>query len=122
MGRSDQRGLETLEFVGLFPLVLLTILIVWQFMLVGYAAIVAAGVAREGARAAAIGHSPHSAVEEACPPGLRCRVDDFYRGPGDMRTVVAEVQVPKVGLPFIDNIEYPWVQSTARMRYEGTRQ
>lgn len=119
---NEQRGLETLEFVGLFPLVLLTILIVWQFMLVGYAAIVAAGVAREGARAATIGHPPSSAVEEACPPGLRCRVDDFYLGPGDMRTVVAEVQVPKVSMPFIGNIEYPWVQSTARMRYEGWRE
>jgi hypothetical protein len=122
MKRSDQRGLEILEFVGLFPLVLLTILIVWQFMLVGYAAIVAAGVAREGARAATIGHPPGSAVGEACPPGLACRVDDFYPGPGDMVTVVAAVQVPKVSLPFIDNVEYPWVQSTAKMRYEGWRE
>jgi len=116
--RADQKGTETLEFVGLFPLVMLTILIVWQFTLVGYAAIITAGASREGARAAAIDADVNMAVREASS-GLEWRIED--RTYGEMRSVTVAIRVPKVPLPFIENIQYPWIYSKATMRYEGYR-
>ena len=50
----DKKGIETIEFIGLFPLILLALLIIWQLMLVGYTVIIAASAAREGARAAVV--------------------------------------------------------------------
>lgn len=113
---QDEKGLETLEFVGLFPLVILAILLVWQFTLVGYAGIIAAGAAREGARAAAVGADIYGAVSNASS-GLEWRIDNITGG-SEMRSVTVAIRVPKVSLPFIKNIKYPWVRSTATMRYE----
>lgn len=113
---QDERGSELIEFVGMFPLVILAALIAWQFILVGYAGIVAAGAAREGARAAAVEKDVAAAVQ-AASAGLRCEVD--YAGGGEMRTVRVRVQVPKVALPFLGNVEYPWVYASAVMRREG---
>ena len=113
---QDERGAEAIEFVGLLPLVLLMALFAWQMILVGYAGIVAAGAAREGARAAAVDRSVNAAVQ-AGSAGLRAEV--VSTSGGEMRTVRVRVQVPKVALPFVRNIEYPWVYASATMRWEG---
>ena len=113
---KEERGAEAIEFVGLVPLVLLVALLSWQLILVGYAGIVAAGAAREGARAAAVDQDVGGAVS-ASSAGLRVEV--VSAGGGEMRSVRVRVQVPKIPLPLLGAIEYPWVYSTATMRYEG---
>ena len=113
---KEERGAEAIEFVGLVPLVLLVALLSWQLILVGYAGIVAAGAAREGARAAAVDQDVAGAVS-ASSAGLSVEV--VGAGGGEMRTVQVRVQVPKVPLPLLGAIEYPWVYSAATMRYEG---
>lgn len=117
--RDEERGAETVEFLGMLPLVILTIAIIWQFALVGYTAVITAGTAREAARAAAVGANCQSAAAQASVGwnGGTRRVSCSCGG--DMCTARVELQVKRAPLPLIDRLPtYPWVSSTARMRYE----
>ncbi|OIJ65171.1 TadE/TadG family type IV pilus assembly protein [Streptomyces mangrovisoli] len=49
--RGD-RGQVTIEFLGMTPLIILTLVLVWQCVLVGYAYTLAGNAADEGVRAA----------------------------------------------------------------------
>jgi hypothetical protein len=118
----EERGVELIEFLGFFPLILLVFFIAWQFILIGYTGVVAAGAAREGARAAvtrtAIGDavawgSPgfdgrrQWAVSGSCP--------DYAGGPV---TVQVWLEVPHVTLPFLGSLRYPRVSAKATLRCE----
>src|SRR5437870_5275386 len=50
-----ERGQSTVEFVAMLPMILLAGLVAWQLVLVGHVAWDAAGAARSGARAKAVG-------------------------------------------------------------------
>lgn len=50
----SERGSQTIEFIGVLPLFLLMIIIVWQFALAAAASITAKQAAMEGARAAMV--------------------------------------------------------------------
>lgn len=116
--RSDRgkKGIETIEFVGMFPLVLLALLIIWQLMLVGHTVIVAASAAREGARAAAVDKNPYAAVEQASSG----QAEVVSISGGDMRSVTVRARIPKINLPFIGYLpNLPYVYQTATMRYES---
>lgn len=112
---GDERGAETIEFLMLIPLVMFVALVAWQLLLVGYTGVVAAGAAREGARAAAVDADVNAAVQTSAA-GLRAEV--VSQSGGTLRTVKVRVQVPKVKLPFISGIKYPWIYAEATMRYE----
>lgn len=60
-------GQGTIELVGLFPLLLLVLLFVWQAALMGVGAHYAANSAQEGARAAAVGGDVQGAARAAVP-------------------------------------------------------
>ena len=49
---KNERGSQALQFLGLFPLVILSMLIIWQVGLISYSVVVAEAAARDGARAA----------------------------------------------------------------------
>ncbi|MET9930220.1 MULTISPECIES: TadE family protein [unclassified Streptomyces] len=49
----DDRGQLSVEFTGTFPLILLTLVVLWQCALVGYTFILAGNAADRGVRAAA---------------------------------------------------------------------
>ncbi|MPY37823.1 pilus assembly protein [Streptomyces adustus] len=49
-GRSD-RGQVTVEFLGMTPLIILTLVLLWQFVLVGYTFTLAGNAADEAVRA-----------------------------------------------------------------------
>ncbi|MFI7097795.1 TadE/TadG family type IV pilus assembly protein [Streptomyces sp. NPDC050161] len=51
LGGSD-RGQVSVEFLGMLPLILLVLVLLWQFVLVGYTFTLAANSADKGARAA----------------------------------------------------------------------
>ncbi|MCD2464706.1 TadE/TadG family type IV pilus assembly protein [Streptomyces sp. NPDC056374] len=52
-GRDD-RGQVAVEFLGMVPLILLTLALLWQIVLVGYAFTLAGNAADEAARACAV--------------------------------------------------------------------
>jgi len=116
---KDERGAETVEFLGTLPLVMLTIAIIWQFALLGYTAVITGGAAREAARAAAVAANCQTAAANAS-----IGWDDDTRRvscscAGDMCTAEVQLQVKRAPLPLIRSLPgYPWVTSTAMMRYE----
>ncbi|MFD3661780.1 TadE/TadG family type IV pilus assembly protein [Streptomyces sp. NPDC058659] len=86
-----------IEFLGMVPLILLTLALLWQVVLVGYTYTLAANAADEGARACAVGgdHSEAAlrhldgawrdgAVVGGCSPS------------GGMATLTVVVQVPAI--------------------------
>jgi hypothetical protein len=122
---NDERGAELIEFLGIFPIVLLTFAIVWQFMLVGYTGIVASGAAREGARAAAVRADVERAVKFASPgfdgrrewtalAGYPCTTSG-----GNPVTIQVRLEIPHVIFPFLGALDaYPKVAAVATMRCE----
>jgi pilus assembly protein CpaE len=64
---ADDSGQGTLELVGIFPLLLLVLLFIWQAVLMGVGAHYAANSAQEGARAASVGADVDSAARAAVP-------------------------------------------------------
>ncbi len=60
-------GQGAIELVGLFPLLLLVLLFIWQAVLMGIGAHYAANSAQEGARAAAVGGDVERAARAAVP-------------------------------------------------------
>ncbi|MBM4457681.1 MAG: hypothetical protein FJ011_07960 [Chloroflexi bacterium] len=65
---GDERGVEVVEGIGMFVLLLMTGLIIWQFMIVGHQMVVVGDAARHGARAAAAHRSCGVAVQLAVSP------------------------------------------------------
>ncbi|MGW8761739.1 TadE/TadG family type IV pilus assembly protein [Streptomyces sp. NPDC055815] len=53
--RDDDRGQVAVEFLGMVPLILLTLALLWQVVLVGYTYTLAGNAADEAARAGAVG-------------------------------------------------------------------
>ena len=121
----DERGVELIEFLGFFPLALLLLVIVWQFILVGYAGLLASGAAREGARAAATREDVERAVRHASPgfdgrrrwwplAGYPCA--GYSNHPV---TIAVELEVPHVSFPFVGPLDaYPRVTQVATVRCE----
>ena len=121
----DERGVELVEFLGVLPLALLTLAVAWQFILVGYTGVVAAGAAREAARAAAVREDVERAVRFASP-GFDGRRSWAPLGgypcasySGAPVTVEVRLEVPHVVLPFLGALNaYPQVTAVASMRCE----
>ncbi|MEU3604446.1 TadE/TadG family type IV pilus assembly protein [Streptomyces sp. NPDC035033] len=91
-GKGD-RGQVALEFTGMVPLILLTLALLWQVVLVGYAHTLAANAADEAVRACAVGGDGSAA-------GAR-HLDGAWHGSatcggpaGGMVTAVATVEIP----------------------------
>ncbi|WP_102349125.1 TadE/TadG family type IV pilus assembly protein [Bacillus sp. Marseille-P3661] len=103
---NNEKGSQVIEFVALFPLIILSILIIWQIGLIAFSLVVAESAARDGARAAAI-HDPNwKQVAENSASGLNVIVTG---GPGTTEAKVnVEVQAPVVQLPFINDISFSY--------------
>ncbi|MFE3634804.1 TadE/TadG family type IV pilus assembly protein [Streptomyces cellostaticus] len=54
--RGDDRGQVAVEFLGMTPLIVLTLVLMWQCVLVGYAYTLAGNAADEGVRAGTAAH------------------------------------------------------------------
>ncbi|MGL4743593.1 MAG: TadE/TadG family type IV pilus assembly protein [Dermatophilaceae bacterium] len=80
----SERGVASLEFMVLAPVVLLVAFVAWQLAIGGWAALSANEAARAAARAASLGQDPQNAARDALPSGLRTfrltggRVGDGY--------------------------------------------
>ncbi|MEU7017038.1 TadE/TadG family type IV pilus assembly protein [Streptomyces sp. NPDC046385] len=55
LAERDDKGQVAVEFVGMLPLILLTLVLLWQCVLIGYTFTLAGNAADEAARAEAVG-------------------------------------------------------------------
>jgi pilus assembly protein CpaE len=94
--KDPERGQATVEFLAVVPAALLVALAAWQFALAGQSAWLAAGAARSGARASAVGSDPERAARSALPSNLRrgLRVE---AAPGGRVSVRVRVPLPMIG-------------------------
>ncbi|MEV4424713.1 TadE/TadG family type IV pilus assembly protein [Streptomyces sp. R-07] len=90
--RDDDRGQVAVEFLGMVPLILLTLALLWQVVLVGYTYTLAGNAADEAARAYAVG--------DDCGEAARRHLDGAWTAEpscstsGGMATAVVDVKVP----------------------------
>ncbi|WP_328942812.1 pilus assembly protein [Streptomyces sp. NBC_00250] len=91
--RDDDRGQVAVEFVGMVPVILLTLALLWQVVLVGYTYTLAGNAADEGVR--------EEAVRGDCEGAARRHLDGAWTAqvncssPGDgMSYAVVTLQVP----------------------------
>jgi hypothetical protein len=116
---KDEKGAETVELLGSLPLIVLTIAIIWQFALLGYTAVITAGTAREAARAAAVGANCQVAAANASIGWSSATRQVTCSCGGDTCVARVSLQIKRAPLPLIGSLpNYPWVTSTAVMRYE----
>ncbi|WP_326652279.1 MULTISPECIES: TadE/TadG family type IV pilus assembly protein [unclassified Streptomyces] len=108
--RGD-RGQAAIEFTGMVPIVLATMVLLWQAALVGYTFSLAGNAADEAARAGAVARADQSA---ACQGAGREHLPEAWRGAaefdcppsgGDLFTATVSLRVPvlfpgSVNLPF----------------------
>ncbi|GAA2304518.1 pilus assembly protein [Streptomyces caniferus] len=76
LGGND-RGQVAVEFMGLLPLILLVLALLWQLVLVGYAYTLAAHSADRGARA---GTATEGGGEGACQAAAEKQLPSSWRG------------------------------------------
>ena len=89
---ESERGQAAVELLGALPALILVALAAWQLVLAGQAGWLAGNAARVGARAAAVGENPQTAVRSALPAHLRRGL----RVSGREGAVTVHVRVPIV--------------------------
>ncbi|MGA5099905.1 TadE/TadG family type IV pilus assembly protein [Streptomyces lavendulocolor] len=113
---GSDRGQVAVEFTGMVPVVLGTIVLLWQAALVGYAWSLAGNAADAAARAGTVGGAGAcAAAAQASVSGAWTVAADCGAG-GDLYTASVEVNVP-VLFPGLD-IPVP-VRGTAAVAREG---
>jgi len=103
---KNERGSQAIEFVAMFPLIILSILIIWQIGLIAFSLVVGESAARDGARAAAIHDPEWMEVAKRSASGIKVNVTG---GPGTKDAhVFVEITAPIVKLPFIKEMEFTY--------------
>ncbi len=93
-GTERDRGQVSVELLGVTPLILLVLVLVWQFVLLGYGFVLAGHAADEAARAAAVGNDPRAAALADLPSGWTSGVTVSAGGTGEVVTVRVGLRVP----------------------------
>lgn len=104
---GNDRGQTAVEFTGMVPIILATLILLWQAALVGYAFSLAGNSADEGARAGAA--AGWGAAGQVCEQAARKNLPDSWEaeiscppGGGDLYDVEVDVVVPVLYPGFID--------------------
>ncbi|MET9897541.1 AAA family ATPase [Streptomyces sp. NPDC006446] len=99
--RGGDRGAVTLEFAGMFPLLLVVMTILWQAVLYGYSYSLAGNAADEAARAATAAYAVHEDYQGACAaaggehlPGAWSGAEIDCGPAGSVMRATVEVDVP----------------------------
>ncbi|MEU0403904.1 TadE/TadG family type IV pilus assembly protein [Streptomyces sp. NPDC006197] len=92
--RDEDRGQVAVEFVGMVPLILLTLALLWQVVLVGYTYTLAGNAADEAARACAVGDDGPAAAGRHIDGAWSASGGDCGDTSGGMVHVQVQVQVP----------------------------
>ncbi|MDX3056516.1 pilus assembly protein [Streptomyces sp. NE06-03E] len=81
LGRD--RGQLTIEFTGMVPIILVTLVLLWQAVLVGYTFTLASGAADEGVRAAVASGAWDR--RSSCEAAVHERLPSAWDGPARIR-------------------------------------
>ncbi|MEU6219515.1 AAA family ATPase [Streptomyces sp. NPDC047022] len=121
--KGGDRGSVTLEFAGMFPLVLVVVALLWECVLYGYTYSLAGNAADEAARAATAAYAVHGDTAGACRaagaahlPGAwqGARIECAPDGPVMRATVQADVPL------FFPGVDPGWrVDGSAGAALEG---
>ncbi|MFF5182532.1 TadE family protein [Streptomyces sp. NPDC000345] len=108
-GKGD-RGQVTIEFLGMTPLIIVTLVLVWQFVLVGYTFTLAGNAADEAVRAGTA--APRGQRSGVCRQAGLDKLGDAWRGNagvncGGTGYVTAEVSL-RVPVLFPGTIDFPF--------------
>ncbi|MER5446266.1 TadE family protein [Streptomyces sp. NPDC002766] len=108
--RRGDRGQVTIEFLGMTPLIILTLVLVWQFVLVGYAYSLAGNAADEGVRAGTA--APRGERFGVCQQAALKHLSGAWRGAATVEQcdgtgfVTADVAI-KVPVLFPGSVSFP---------------
>ncbi|MFI0722257.1 CpaE family protein [Streptomyces sp. NPDC021224] len=107
-GERGDRGQVTLETLGMTPIILVTLILVWQAVLAGYTFTLAGNAADEAARAAAVAADPQAAATAAAKSDL----PGAWADPAGVDTAVSDSTVSvtvtlKVPVLFPGAIDFP---------------
>ncbi|MFJ9901352.1 TadE/TadG family type IV pilus assembly protein [Streptomyces sp. NPDC101152] len=109
-GRGRDRGQVTIEFLGMTPLIIVTLVVVWQLVLVGYAYTLAGNAADEGVRA---GTAAEGDMQGQCSAAGMKDLSGAWQGGADVQCkaeggyVTADVRI-KVPVLFPGVIDFPF--------------
>ncbi|MEV8589975.1 TadE/TadG family type IV pilus assembly protein [Streptomyces sp. NPDC051180] len=117
--RDDDRGQVAVEFVGMVPLILLTLALLWQVVLVGYTYTLAGNAADEAARAAAVGDDCSEAALRHLDGAWRSGARPACSSGGGMVTAVVTIDVP-VLFPGVGGL-FPVKATAAAVDEKGMR-
>lgn len=109
--RGGDRGQVTIEFLGMTPLIIVTLVLMWQFVLVGYTFTLAGNAADEAVSAAAAA-SPADR-EAACEQHGLDKLSDAWKGDATVDCTTANGYVKsavslKVPVLFPGSIAFPF--------------
>ncbi|MFF4528270.1 CpaE family protein [Streptomyces sp. NPDC001407] len=116
--RGGDRGQVAVEFLGILPLVLVVLAVVWQCVLIGYTYSLAGDAADKGARVGAAGGDCVAAATADVPgawgtDGVGCGVE------GGVYRATVSLSVPVL---FPGAVSWPWrVSGVAGAAFEGER-
>ena len=99
--RGGDRGQVTLETLGMTPVILVTLILVWQAVLAGYTFTLAGNAADEGARAAAVGNDATAAAQSDLSGAWNASNVNVTHAEGQV-TVTVDLQVPVLFPGFIN--------------------
>jgi pilus assembly protein CpaE len=121
--KGGDRGAVTVEFAGMFPLLLVVMTILWQCVLYGYTYSLAGNAADEAARAATAAYAVDGDVAGACQTAGSGHLPGAWQGAniscgadGSVMKATVEVDVPL----FFPGFDAGWhVDATAGAALEG---
>jgi pilus assembly protein CpaE len=103
--RADRdRGQVTLETLGMTPVILVTLILVWQAVLAGYTFTLAGNAADQAARAAAVGQDAMAAARSDVPGAWDVSLDGPHPTSDGMVSVTVGLKVPVL---FPGAIDFP---------------
>ncbi|MFF8603667.1 TadE/TadG family type IV pilus assembly protein [Streptomyces sp. NPDC015232] len=116
--RAGDSGQVAVEFVGMLPLILLTLVLLWQCVLIGYTYTLAGNAADQAVRAAAVDGDCEGAARRHLEGAWAARAGVRCGGPsGGMVAVTVTLRVPVL---FPGALSLPWnVDGEAAAVWEG---
>ncbi|QLH23855.1 P-loop NTPase [Streptomyces sp. Rer75] len=105
--RGGDRGQVTVEFIGVLPLALIVLAVIWQLVLVGYTYSLAGNAADKGARAGAAGGAAacQAAAQDDIPGSWSADIDCPGAGDGAVYRSTVKLNVP---ILFPGAADFPW--------------
>ncbi|GIN58129.1 hypothetical protein J8TS2_24480 [Lederbergia ruris] len=104
---KNEKGSQLIEFLAVFPMVVMALLFIWQVALVAYTVVVAESAARDGARVASVGGDYSAAVDRSAH-GLEVSssLSEGTTSYGKEVTVTVNATVPSIKIPLIGRFEH----------------